>query len=312
MGLPSLPSGWSYRCVSSADLRKINGSGWIPVDFTQFPGGSPLRALPIDPVNNTSYYYSYVAGSSWALSALMESEKMAKERGNKDSGFNPGKYEVGSNLRLIAQSEGLVGWWSFDEGSGTVARDLSGNNNNGTLVNGPTWTSGKVGAALSFDGVDDYVNVPHSPSLNAPTQYTISAWVFGTFVKPDTNPWNNVAVKLIPDNYGLWVSKDRFLHHCAVIAGVRQCTNSNPGIIPQNEWVHVAATFDGTFMRTYLNGNVVVEGNFSGTLTTNTNPLEISRSGNGWAHMNGIIDELRIYNRSLTAEEIQAIYNATK
>jgi hypothetical protein len=50
---------------------------------------------------------------------------------------------------------GLVGWWKFDEGSGTVAYDSSGNGNDGNLTNGPTWTTGKIGGALSFDGVND-------------------------------------------------------------------------------------------------------------------------------------------------------------
>src|SRR3989344_3676813 len=58
-----------------------------------------------------------------------------------------------------AQTSGLVGYWTFDEGTGATASDSSGNNNTGTLTNGPTWTTGKIGQALSFDGVDDYVNI---------------------------------------------------------------------------------------------------------------------------------------------------------
>src|SRR3989338_1965645 len=64
-----------------------------------------------------------------------------------------------------AQTSGLVGYWTFDEGAGTTANDSSGNNNTGTLTNGPTWTTGKIGQALNFDGSDDYVKIPGTATL---------------------------------------------------------------------------------------------------------------------------------------------------
>src|SRR5450759_5412343 len=84
--------------------------------------------------------------------------------------------EVGTNLSLSPFTHGLVGYWKFDEGTGTNATDSSGMGNNGTLTNGPTWTTGKVGGALSFDGTDDYVNVPDNPSLDMSGNLTIEFW----------------------------------------------------------------------------------------------------------------------------------------
>ena len=72
-------------------------------------------------------------------------------------------------------TRGLVAYWSFDEGSGNIAYDASGNGNHGTLINGPKWTQGKIGQALSFDGVDDYVDTPLLQ--NSVTEYTIEAWI---------------------------------------------------------------------------------------------------------------------------------------
>jgi hypothetical protein len=72
---------------------------------------------------------------------------------------------------------GLVGYWSFNEGAGTAAMDSSGNGNTGTLINGPTWVSGKSGTALSFDGADDYVEIPETQSLNLSSALTVSAWI---------------------------------------------------------------------------------------------------------------------------------------
>ena len=76
---------------------------------------------------------------------------------------------------VAAQLEnGLIGYWSFDEGRGTTASDSSGNGNDGTLVNGPIWTSGEIAGALSFDGVDDYVSF----ASQAQSTISISAWVY--------------------------------------------------------------------------------------------------------------------------------------
>ena len=217
--------------------------------------------------------------------------------------------------------DGLVGAWKFDEGSGNIAYDSSGNNNHGTLYNGssvcsnpptsgcPTWVDGKFGKALRFDGIDDYVEAPDSPNLDLPTSYTISAWIYGTFQKPDDNPWNVVVVKGWPDNYGLWINKKLFLHHCAIISNERPCINSAESIVPQNQWIQVAATFDGIYMRTYLNGTKVAEGYYPGTLSTSDTPLRIGIHAPGWAYMNGIIDEVLIFNRALTDDEIKDLYS---
>src|SRR5258706_16194343 len=72
---------------------------------------------------------------------------------------------------------GLVGYWKLDDALGITAADSSGSGNPGTLINGPLWTPGKVGTALSFDGVNDYVDLNNSPSLNPSTQITLAAWI---------------------------------------------------------------------------------------------------------------------------------------
>src|SRR5262245_59107499 len=72
---------------------------------------------------------------------------------------------------------GLVGYWTFDEGTGTVASDSSGHNNTGTLKNGPLWTTGKLNTALQFDGIDDYVEVANSPSLSPTSAVSVSFWI---------------------------------------------------------------------------------------------------------------------------------------
>ena len=73
--------------------------------------------------------------------------------------------------------DSLVGWWEFEEGGGSTAGDSSGNGNDGTLVNGPVWTSGIIGGALEFDGTDDRVSVPDDGSLDISGAITVSIWL---------------------------------------------------------------------------------------------------------------------------------------
>src|SRR5208337_5675022 len=78
---------------------------------------------------------------------------------------------------IITPHPGLVGWWRFDEGSGTIAGDSSGNGNNGTIY-GATWVTGKYGDALSFDGASNYVSIPYNPIFNFGTgSFSVGVWI---------------------------------------------------------------------------------------------------------------------------------------
>ena len=103
LGLATLPSGWTYACVTSANLQKTDGTGWIPVNFSSVSTGSPLSSLPTDPINATSTnnFYTYItSGSNWTVSAqTLESTKYAY-RAQTDGGTSATAYEVGSSLTL--------------------------------------------------------------------------------------------------------------------------------------------------------------------------------------------------------------------
>ena len=103
LGLPALGGGYAYVCSNSANYRNIDGTGWIPVDFTsvQTSAGSLFASLPIDPVNTVAngYYYTYIPGS-WALSATMESDKYIASNAANDGGQSSTRFEVGNELVL--------------------------------------------------------------------------------------------------------------------------------------------------------------------------------------------------------------------
>jgi hypothetical protein len=202
----------------------------------------------------------------------------------------------------------MVGNWKFDEGAGNTAEDSSGYGNDGTLYNNPTWVDGKYGKALSFDGVDDRIEAPHSDSLAMTQEYTIGAWVYWRGVG-SVPPWGNILVKVGPDNYGLWIHEDGYVHHCLTFSGgSRECFNTASGVVPTNEWVYIAGTFDGNNVKTYVNGEVW-EWTRVGTLESSTGVLRIGAHSPSWALMNGVIDEVRIYSRALSEEEIKTLYD---
>ncbi len=309
LGLPTLPGGYSYACVASTSLTKVDGTGWVPVNLTQISSGSPLSRLPVDPVNTTStgQYYTYNPGGSWELTAQLEAAKRVIAPGS------PHVMRVGSRLGTtpnIRGDMGLVGYWPFDEGSGIVTQDLSGYSNTGTL-SGAAWQSAgncKQGTCLSFGGVT-HVNVPDAANLNFGSgSYTISAYINtaggayqvavgkGSGASAD----NFRAFVTATNEIGLWWGGDAQYYHPFSPA------------IPLGTWVHAVWGYDAATGKVFYGLN----GAYSAATATNhpvsnSLPLKIGRDTNGY-NFNGRIDDVRVYSRALSAAEIQAIYNATQ
>nr|MDP9491685.1 PQQ-dependent sugar dehydrogenase [Actinomycetota bacterium] len=211
-------------------------------------------------------------------------------------------------------SPGLVAAYSFDEGQGTAVGDLSGNANHGA-VNGATWaTTGRFGQALSFDGVNDRVVVPDSSTLDATTSLTMEAWVrpsaLGTawktalFKHRDNNLGNMVYVMYANRNTSVPVSE--------ITTGTTSVKAVNgTSQLPLNTWSHLASTYDGAALRLYVNGTLVNTLATTGQIAVSNGELWIG--GNAiWAEwFTGLIDEVRIYRRALTAAEVATDMNAS-
>ncbi len=208
----------------------------------------------------------------------------------------------GKGQVLGATTNGLVGYWNFDEGSGTTASDSSGSGNNGTLVNGPTWTDGKVGSgALSFDGSNDYVSMGNSN--NAPPTFTLSAWVKHNI------PENNVGIagKHTGGNgYYLSTFYNGSNGIRKVSLTINSTTISSNGSFPEGTWIHVVGVFDGTNAMLYLNG---VFDKSAPSLAPNPTSAGFFVGAQNATRFNGLIDEVRLYNRALSAQEVLDIYN---
>ena len=196
----------------------------------------------------------------------------------------------------------LIGYWKFDEGSGTVASDSSGNGYTGAISStGASFSPmGKNGQALLFNG-SGYVESTSFSALSGLNQYTESAWIkFNSL--PSTYP------AIITRNGG-WDGA-LFIVQSGSKAGSQTGANWTAGAttLQPNTWYHIAASYNSQNVSLYVNGNLDGTYNYSSVLSS-TPILRIGALTSGTYNFNGTIDEVRIYSRALTASEIQLLYS---
>ena len=204
---------------------------------------------------------------------------------------------------------GLVGYWSFDEGSGNIAHDYSGNNNDGTIF-GASWTAGVSDGALYFDGNNDAVRVNDDPTLEGFSALTISAWA-RPYEEHGTGYNQGYVVGKYKDGYSIH-SPHRIFAAEGNWVGVIADGSDNYRVRYYNfdvyDWYHLVLWWNGNTLRLYVNGDLADSVSAPITLYTNNEKLRFGeRAPECWFH--GKIDEIRIYNRDLTYSEIQNLYN---
>jgi uncharacterized repeat protein (TIGR02543 family) len=197
-------------------------------------------------------------------------------------------------------ASGPVSWWP----GGNNANDIMGTNN-GTLVSGATFAAGKVGTAFSLNGSGAYVSIPHSPSLNFSSAISIEGWI-NTSAGADRYiiTKNDDSFYLaLGGGYGSLNKLSFFLNGVSTqwFYGTTDLTDSL--------WHHVAATYDGASMRLYVDGSLQNSVAATGTIQTGTSPVAIGARP-GVNYFAGALDEISLYNRALSAAEVQAIYSA--
>ncbi|HYF38003.1 MAG TPA: putative Ig domain-containing protein, partial [Prosthecobacter sp.] len=199
---------------------------------------------------------------------------------------------------------GAVSWWLAENGPGDALAA-----NHGIMHNGVTYTTGAIGSAFNFDGVDDRVEAADSASLR-PSVMTLEAWV-----KPAASgvPVNGVVAAKTTgtagtdgygfgqlgssDAFGFWIN-DR-------------ATNRVTATLAPDVWSHVVATYDGSTMKLYVNGGLISSRSYSGAIVHSSSPLVIGNNGGGAYAWSGGVDEVMLYNRAISAAEVVARHQYT-
>ncbi|MGO9111560.1 MAG: LamG domain-containing protein [Thermoguttaceae bacterium] len=202
---------------------------------------------------------------------------------------------------------GPVACWKFDEGTGETAKDSAGKND-GKLVNAK-WVDGKVGKAIELSGSNSYAEVPDAPALNLTGAITIEAWVKhkgATF-----KDWEAILAK--GDNtYRMHLSRDKHTFDLGINYGGYDLACE---VVPEaDKWHFVVATYDGTQASLYVDGKKVASNqDCPNQIDTNDRPLYIGNNSDYPERgFTGVIGEVKIYDRALSADEIAKQYEKTK
>ena len=308
LGLLSLPSPYAYHCAASSTFRMNDSTGWIPINFKNMSTGGSLGQLPQDPINSSSSrtYETYTTdGSHYEVTAALESQKYKLGGTNDLVGTDGGTlatvYEKGTKLGLEPLDYGdssLVGLWTFDEGAGTVAYDYSGNGQIGNFQNNPTWVSSgcEINGCIDFNGTNDKVQVPLSSIISPPGNYTLATWF---------NAASTTIGFFVLENgqYGFeWKGTGSALqYYDSVYLSSAQTSWS------LNTWYYVTMVKSGSAVSLYING--VLDSIGTGGTHVSSGGLYFGKALYSFV---GMIDDARLYNRALSASEIQAMYNGGK
>jgi hypothetical protein len=206
---------------------------------------------------------------------------------------------------------GLVGYWPFDEGSGTTANDYSGNGNTGTLTNGPTWVTGQLNRALNFNGTNQYVSLSTGTGIPiSNSSYTLSVWFKATSLgsRDGLVGWGNYGV----GNNLVNALRLTDSGECSGGQGVINYWWGNDLTlcstrVTANAWHHVVAEYNGTTRIIYVDGVSIGSDTPVGHNVPNTSNFKIGVT-NGADPFPGSIDDVRIYNRALSANDVKLLY----
>ncbi len=311
-----VPNGWANGSIS-ADVSDVTDNSiwsyWVLV-----ADGSQLKLFKQGSLVTTSSYTSpdkaltaiaSYDGGQMDFNGTLEDFRVYNRALSADEIYKMYKVGAGSTMNVDTVTpdleRGLAGYWPLDNGSGVTASDLSVNGNNGTLNNGPTWGSGKIGGAVVSDGVDDSISIPTGVNL-AGNSFTVSAWAKrNTTGADDMFFTQGIAV----GNYGLLLGfRSTNTFTCAFYANDLDTTAT----YTDSEWHLWTCTYDTITNRRsiYRDGALVTYATAPSDYLGSGN-MYIAYSSTGHGSFEGSVDEVRVYSRALSADEVAQLYRTT-
>jgi fibronectin type 3 domain-containing protein len=252
--------------------------------------GAPLLA------EDTTAPYSI----SWSTPTAANGAHTLSARARDAAGNQTTSATVGVTVSNLAPSS-LVAAYAFSEGSGPTSADATGLGHTVTVGSASWIASGHTGNALSFNGTTARSTVADANDLDLSSAMTLMAWVY-----PNVTPqsWRTILHKET-DVYYLFAGSSGPGTAGGGTFGSGNVNAYGPSALPAGTWTHVATTYDGTTVRLYVGGTLVASAPATGSILSSSSPLSIGGTAAYGEYFNGRIDDVRVYNRALSAAEIQ-------
>ncbi len=285
--------------LPSAGSLVNNGS---PIAAGQYVSATDILAGRMQFIPGTG-----ASGSSYASFTFQVQDDGGTANGGADLDLVPNTITID----VTAGVAGLVGLWRFDEGSGMIAQDTSGNGNHGTMMLGANYAAGQSGTSLIMTQPTKWVQVGDAASLDLTGPMTLAAWISPISVRTQTVL--SKAVNQQADGFELSLSNSgkvfaRFNQRSSGDAYRIDSISSYP---TNGSWMHVVATYDGSQIRLYINGALQATKSASFTVNVNNLSLGIGADAIGGRGMPGRIDDALVANRAFTPGEVSALYGGT-
>jgi hypothetical protein len=292
----------TYR-VDAATSYPTDGTTWMHLAATY--DGATIRIYVNGELDGSAPAVFTIATNALSLGIGCQSDGTTPFQGAMDDARIYRRALSGDEIRALVVTDPLVGNWRMEENGGTVLADSSAYGNDGALSGDPAWVPGVVGLALQLDGGGDYALVPDDVSLDIADAITMAAWI-----RPDAVGTQYLVKKATnggQDGYELALSSSglpfvRFNQTSA--SNTYRVDAVTPYPTDGVTWMHLAATYDGSTVRIYVDG--LEEGSAAAAFTIGTNdlPLGIGVQSDGASEFGGAMDEVRLYRRALGADEI--------
>jgi len=272
-----------------------------------------------DVFTSTSYEIDASVSGSFGGQTTSTSYKMVSSGGESIIGNGAGgSYKMGQgyvaqldkSLQLTVQPSGLIGYFPFDEGTGTSGWDSSLSNTQATFVGSPTWQTGKIGGAVGGFSASDYLDTNSSTPFNTST-LTVCAWANVTTTS--SNPFYVSRSIGSPSTDGMWAlgfDAGTTARAYVYVGGTQYTAVSTLGAVGTGTWTHNCFSYGGTDLKLYVNGQLADTVPANQTLSSHSYPLKIGARATGSNPFLGLVDEVKLYSRVLTAAEVKAEYDA--